>query len=124
MLAVPTKYSCFLLYKPVLPIHLKYNTVSDFDTMSGELDEKMFGEIVEAADIMRNVIHDKISIAQKKQKQDYDHRHNSPSVITVGEKVLLKNNKRDDRKGGKFTYRLPRLKLCPEGSSCDEKPTT
>ena len=46
-----------------------------------------------------------ISQAQQKQKRDYDRRHQSSNVISVRDKVLLINNKRNDRKGGKFTFK-------------------
>ena len=45
---------------------------------------------------------DNIRAAQKKQKRDYDCRHMSKTKIKEDDIVLLKNNKRFDRKGGKF----------------------
>ena len=68
MLAVTVLQNTLFFHRynrePVLPIDLKYNIVSHFDTISGEFDENMFG-----ADTMRNVIRDKAI------QQDYDRRH-------------------------------------------------
>ena len=53
---------------------------------------------------MRDGVHEDaskhISKAQEKQKRDYNRRHSLPCPIKVGDIVLLKNNKREDRKGG------------------------
>ena len=42
---------------------------------------------------------------QKKQKRGYDHRHWSKTEIRMDDTVLLKNNKRFDRKGGKLSQK-------------------
>ena len=42
--------------------------------------------------------------AQDKQKKDFDRRHLSNSEIKVGDLILLSNNKRKDRKGGKSSF--------------------
>ena len=44
-----------------------------------------------------------IKNAQEKQKNDFDRRHLSSVGIKIGDKVLVRNNKTFDRKGGKFT---------------------
>jgi hypothetical protein len=96
--------------KPILPIDVKHdhsatkaldpNEPFDMDTFQAVLDstsairEKIFTKVEQ-----------NISQAQQKQKRDYDRRHQSSNVISVGDKVLLKNNKRNDRKGGKFTFK-------------------
>ena len=46
-----------------------------------------------------------IKTAQKRQKIQYDRRHTSPTELKAGMQVLLQNNKRKDRKGGKFSYK-------------------
>ena len=48
---------------------------------------------------------DNIKAAYKKQKLDYDRRHMSKTEIKVADIALLKNNKRFDRKGGKFSQK-------------------
>ena len=45
-----------------------------------------------------------IVCSQKKQKIDYDIKHATASKYSVGQKVLLRNLKRDDRKGAKMTF--------------------
>nr|XP_047130952.1 uncharacterized protein LOC124810314 [Hydra vulgaris] len=45
-----------------------------------------------------------IVCAQKKQKIDYDRKHTTPSKFFVGQKVLLRNLKKENRKGGKMTF--------------------
>ena len=42
--------------------------------------------------------------AQDKQKKDLDRHHLSNSEMKVGDLILLSNNKRKDRKGGKFSF--------------------
>ena len=42
-----------------------------------------------------------ICSTQEKQHRDYSRRHQVPNKIKVGQKVLLKNQRRMDRKGGK-----------------------
>ena len=47
-----------------------------------------------------------IQNAQKKQKKDYDSRHlSSANDIKIGDEVFARNNKRNDRKGGKFSFK-------------------
>ena len=55
------------------------------------------GIIEEAGGNIKNV--------QEKQKRDYDRRHLSNTDIRIGDPVLLRNNRRQDRKGGKFTFK-------------------
>ena len=101
-----TKYSSFyLLYnrEPTLPIDIK---------LVGEeepFDRETFDSVLSRTITIREGIHqtagENIKAAQKKQKRDYDRRHQVPNVIRVGDRVLLKNQKREDRKGGKFTHK-------------------
>ena len=44
-------------------------------------------------------------LKKTKQKRVYDRRHMSQTEINVGDIVLLKNNKRFDRKRGKFSQK-------------------
>ena len=44
-----------------------------------------------------------ICLAREKQGRDYNQYHQVPNKIKVGEKVYLKNQRRMDRKGGKFS---------------------
>ena len=113
-----TKYSpYFLLYnrEPVLPVGVKYSLVDDNSYMhesdeNKPFDEEMFDAVLSASMSMRKKLHNEASEnilqAQKKQRQDYNRRHQVPNSITVGQKVLLLNQKRMDRKGGKFTFKF------------------
>ena len=62
-----------------------------------------------SAAAISNEIHrnaeENIKKAQEKQKYDYDLRHLISNDIQVGDRVLLRNNKRSDRKGGKFSFK-------------------
>ena len=46
-----------------------------------------------------------IKKVQEKQKRDFDRRHLSSTNVKVGDRVLLENKRRHDRKGGKFSHR-------------------
>ena len=110
-----TKFSpFFLLYNrhPTLPIHIKYNLVKDSnDTANdGSYDFETFRADLNSSSKMRDAAHNKasenIKKAQKKQQKDYNKRRNTPpSTLPIGSKVLLQNVKRQDRKGGKFTFK-------------------
>ena len=108
-----TKFSPFyLMYnrEPILPIDVKYN----FD-QQGEVyddtfpfDQETFDAIFSSALNLRRGVHataeQNISKAQEKQRRDYNRRHTLPTTIKCEEKVWLKKQKRQDRKGGKFSY--------------------
>ena len=44
-------------------------------------------------------------MAKEKQGRDYNQYHQVPNKIKVSEKVYLKNQRRMDRKGGKFSFK-------------------
>ena len=109
-----TKYSPFkLLYNrdPVLPIDIKHNLPNAENRDPDDpFDMEMFDSVLASAITIREEIHEEasenIEKAQKKQKTNYDNRHQSSSTdICVGDEVLLRNNKRNDRKGGKFCFK-------------------
>uniref|UniRef100_A0A2S2NRW3 RNA-directed DNA polymerase n=1 Tax=Schizaphis graminum TaxID=13262 RepID=A0A2S2NRW3_SCHGA len=107
-----TKYSpFFVLYQrePVLPVDLKHSLSEDHsiieDNFTGEFDEEKFKNTLECMISMRDLIQDNVSEniknAQDLQKTSYAKRHpRADSIFKVGDKVLLKNLRRDDRKGG------------------------
>ena len=68
-----------------------------------------FDAIFSSATKVRTTILDdaahNIKAAQKKQKRDYYRRHMSKTEIKVDDIVLLKNNKRFDRKNEKFSQK-------------------
>ena len=69
--------------------------------------EETFEAILASATRMRGEIYESatsnIRNAQDKQKKDFDQRHLSKTEIKVGDLILLCNNKRKDKKGGKFS---------------------
>ena len=110
-----TKFSpFFLLYNrhPTLPIDIKYNLVKDSNdtTHDDPYDFETLRAVLNSSSKMRDAAHNKasqnIKKAQKKQQKDYNKRRNTPpSTLPIGSKVLLQNLKRQDRKGGKFTFK-------------------
>ena len=69
----------------------------------------MFDTVLESATSLRNQIHhkieDNIKKTQEKQQHEYDLQHLKSNDIKVWDKVPLRNNgnnKRNDRKSGKF----------------------
>ena len=106
-----TKYSLFeLLYnrKAVLPIYIKHNT-KYLSNLDEPFDKDMFDKVLESATYLRNQIHhkveDNIKKAQGKQQHDFELWHLQSNDIKVGDKVILRNNKRNDRKSAKFTFK-------------------
>ena len=106
-----TKYSSFeLLYnrKAVLQIDIKHNTKNLWN-LDEPFDKYMFDTVLKSTTSLKNQVHhkveDNIKKAQKKQKHGYDLRHLNSNDIKVGDKVLPRNNKRNDRKGDKFTFK-------------------
>ena len=70
----------------------------------------MFQAVLNSAASIREATHHQASLniekAQAKQQKDYNNWHRTPeAALPVGSKVLLENQKRKDRKGGKFTYK-------------------
>lgn len=119
-----TKYSPFyIMYQrePVLPVDVYrmnvdeasdssmsvanvYSEYINEDIEDQPFDNDHFCRVLDALLELRNVIHSdaKVNIddAQSKQKHDYNRRHSASHVYKVGDKVLLKNLRRSDRKGG------------------------
>ena len=110
-----TKFSrFFLLYNhhPTLPIDIKYNLVKDSNDTANDdpYDFKTFRAVLNSSSKMRDAAHNKasqnIKKAHKKEKNDYNKRHNMPpSTLPIRSKVLLQNLKQQDRKGEKFTFK-------------------
>jgi len=104
-----TGYSPFrILYgrEAVLPIDVKYTTV-DVTLQIEEFDEKYVKHVVEAMTKIHHTVDastkDSIKKAQANQCHVYNERHKASYKCQSGDKVLLKNLKRADRKGGKHS---------------------
>ena len=94
---------------PILPIDLKYDLDSELSNPNIPFDIEGFQAILSSILDLRQEHHDQagenIAKAQKKQQRDYNLRHSQPTTLSINDKVWLKNQKREDRKGGKFTFK-------------------
>ena len=95
--------------EPTLPIDVKYS----FGGIEGNESEYPFNKETTAAVLttaisMRANIHqtagENICLAQEKQSRDKND-YQVANKIKVGQKVLLKNQRRMDREGGKFSFK-------------------
>ena len=100
-----TKYSpFFLMYNrhPILPIDIEYDLIDNNADKEPESNP--------SAALIREATNEKasqnIKKAQAKHQKDYNNRHSTISTtLPIGSKVLLQNQRRQDRKGGKFSYK-------------------
>ena len=84
---------------------MKHN-IKDLSNLDEPFDKDLLDTVLKSATSLRNQIHHKVDKkAQEKQQHDYDLQHLKSNGIKVGYKVLLRNNKRNNRKGGKFTFK-------------------
>ena len=108
-----TKYSpFFLMYNrhPILPIDIKYDLIdnnADKEPESNPYDITTFQAVLESAALIREATNEKasqnIKKAQAKHQKYYNNRHRTISTtLPKASKVLLQNQRRQDRKGGKF----------------------
>ena len=89
-----THHFCLIYNRElVLPVDLKYR-LNSVD-LSEPFDQDIFETVLSTANAMKDRIHEAAGTYR---------RHLSSSTINVGNKVLLKDNRRNDKKGGKFTY--------------------
>ena len=73
-------------------------------TDESPVDEKELQEQLSRILNVQSVIHQEaaksIDKAPKRQKKDYERRHQLKTEFSIGEKILLYNLRRADRKGG------------------------
>ena len=99
--------------QPILSIDIKYDLIdnnADKEPESNPYDITAFQLVPESATLIREATNEKasqnIKKAQAKHQKDYDNRHTTVSTtLPIGFKVLLQNQRRQDRKGGKFSYK-------------------
>src|SRR5207248_10103056 len=88
------------------PIDVTYFPESP-DNIEEEFSESYVRHISEVMISLQNKVHDTahdtIQEAQKRQRRDYNKRHQPTHTLKPGDHVLLRNLKRDDRKGGKYS---------------------
>ena len=109
-----TKFSpFFLMYnrRPVLPVDIKYNLNGTDETSENDqpFNMEVFNAILSSTLSLREEAHQEasknIAKAQEKQQKDYNRRHTVPTSLKTKDKVWLKNQRRQERKGGKFSYK-------------------
>ena len=114
---------------PILPKNIKYDLTdnnTDREPESNPYDIITFQAILESAVLIREATNEKasqnIKKAYAKHQKDYNNRHSTTSTtLPIGSKVLLQNQRRQDRKRGKFSYKwigpytiksIPKTGLC------------
>nr|XP_047143091.1 uncharacterized protein LOC124817279 [Hydra vulgaris] len=133
-----TGFSPFeLLYQrePFLPIDIDQNlidyndnaTLIEDDSQNKKAILETFNKMNEMKKCIFDEAYENIQKSQVRQKHNYDKRVNPKNSIAIGTKVLLRNHKRDDRKGGMllkpwigpYTYNLTSLSLYKEKTLCN-----
>ena len=98
---------------PILPIDIKYDLIdnnADKEPERNPYDITTFQAVLESAALIREATNEKasqnIKKAQAKHQKDYNNCHSTISTtLPIGSKVLLQNQRRQDRKGGKLSYK-------------------
>ena len=98
---------------PILPINIKYDLIDNNavkEPESNPYDITTFQAVLESAALIREATNEKasqnIKKAQDKHQKDYNNRQSTiPTTLPIGSKVLLQSQRRQDRKGGKFSYK-------------------
>ena len=106
-------------HETIFPIDVKHNfdkdEIKERENREGDGDEErpfdidffdaIFSSVTKVRTTIADNAADNIKGAQKKQKRNYDRIHISKTEIKEEGIVLLKSNKRFDRKGGKFSQK-------------------
>ena len=83
-------------WEPTLPIDIKYNMANiEVNESKHTFNKETFDAVLTTAISMTGKIHqtagENIYSEQKKQRCEYNWRHQVPNKIDVGQKVLLQN---------------------------------
>lgn len=95
--------------EPILPLDLQFSTKNFESNVTFNEDNftSLLSEKFQAIEELRKTVFSKaagnITKAQKRQSKAYNKRHDLKHNFTIGTQVLLRNMRRDDRKGGKLT---------------------
>ena len=96
---------------PVLLVDIKYSLNGTDETSENDqpFNMEVFNAILSSTLSLREESHQEasknIAKAQEKQQKDYNRRHTVPTSLKIKDKIWLKNQRRQDRKGGKFSYK-------------------
>jgi len=79
---------------------VEFDSENNLDVFDQESFKKTLNQMIDIRVVMED--HAKINIeeAQKRQRNSYAKRHRTGVIYKVNDKVLVRNLKRDDRKGG------------------------
>ena len=96
-----TKHSpYYMLFQQHMRLPIDAEVLSPTDENALELDSAVQA-LIESRERVFKKAESNISLAQKKQKETYDRKH-QPEDIAVGMQVLLENTAQKQRKGGKM----------------------
>ena len=103
-------FSLCINREPSFPIDVNYIVVGiEGNEREHPFGKETFDDVLTSAISMRANIYqiaaENIYSVQERQRRDYSRRHQVPNKIKVGQKVLLKNQRRMGRKGGKFSFK-------------------
>ena len=98
---------------PILTTDIKYDLIdnsTDKESESSPYDITTFQAVLESAALIREANNEKacqnIKKPQAKHQKDYNNRHSTISTtLPIGSKVFLQNQRQQDRKEGKFSYK-------------------
>ena len=88
----------------VLPVELQYSKTPDYNESDEQYRRDTIVKLTNIREKRLAKVSTNIEAAQKVQKENYDKKHEKQE-FSVGNRVLLKNLIRQDRKGGRFTER-------------------
>ena len=96
---------------PILPIDIKYDLIdnnTDKEPENNPYDITTFQAVLESAALIKEATNEKasqnIKKTQAKHQKSYNNRHSTISAtLPIGSRVLLRNQRRQGRKGGKFS---------------------
>ena len=100
----------FLIYNrdPALLINVKLSLVEREENETKVFNEEIFESILTSATSIQGEIHgsaiSNIRKVHDEQKKDFDRHHLSNCKIKMRDLILLRNSKRRDRKGWKFSF--------------------
>ncbi|PIK46445.1 hypothetical protein BSL78_16692 [Apostichopus japonicus] len=90
--------------EPLLPVDIEESMVhpeSPTDCSDAQ-QERVYQSMAQSREKIKGVVKGNISKAQERQKKNFDKRHQSEKNFKVGSSVLVRNARKDVRRGGKL----------------------